>query len=113
MPGPGAGAGVGGLAGRNAGLGRAGQGSSTCYLLGFCSGAVLLSHIFPTAEAQTEQPGMVVVVVLVCGGGGGGVGGHWLQRRGQRLAHHLPATLFPCTPSLMRKEMPASTFLSG
>lgn len=45
-----------GLTGRNAGLGRAGQGSSTCYLLGFCLGDALLSHIFPPAEAQTEEP---------------------------------------------------------
>lgn len=54
MPGSEGGGGAGVLIARNAGLGRAGQGSSTCYLLG--SGAALLSFTtFPTDEAQIER----------------------------------------------------------
>lgn len=107
MPGPGAGGGAvggeGGLTGRNAGLGRAGQGSSTCYLLGFCAGAALGSHIFPTAEAQIEQPSGG----LKTWGGGGGLGGTLAAEEGAAVS-----VLSPLTPSMTRKEMSASAFCS-
>lgn len=92
---------VGGLTGRNAGLGRADQGSSTCYLLGFCLGAVKthLSHSWsPDWTAKRRFKGLWG-------------GGDQLQRRGQWLAHHLYHAL-SLHISVMRIEMTASTLCS-
>lgn len=56
MPGSEGGGGAGVLIARNAGLGRAGQGSGTCYLLG--SGAALLSFTtrFPQMKPRLNGP---------------------------------------------------------
>lgn len=101
-PGAGAGTGRGVLITRNAGLGRAGQGSSTCYLLG--SGAALLSFAtcFPQMKPRLNGPSRGQRIKGL-GWGGWGVA---LAAEMAVVSPRRPGGwFFPFTPSKMRRDM--------